>query len=370
RIGRQFYDSIGCAKCHGERGLGDGPSAPELEDDTKMPIYAANLAQNWRFNGGGTVDEIYRRLRTGLDGTPMPSFADLVDQGFLTDRELWHLAQYVRSLSPAEPPRLRDVILAARTEGPPPASPDDSAWAGADEYWFPLVGQIVRPGRWFAPAVTDVRVRALHDGETVALRVAWYDRSRSPDSAWMPFAGKVLAALAGDDSVPPAAQPWPDQIAVQFPRRIPDGMERPYFLMGSSTEPVYQWRWRSAPRGGEEGTAGGLERYEPQSPASQGLGVQAAYDRGEWRVVFTRALATADSANDLQFETGRPIPIAFFAWDGSNGEYGTRAAVGTWYYLALVQPVPARAFLAPVMAMMLAFGLGVWVVRKANRRMN
>ncbi|MGH7699839.1 MAG: c-type cytochrome, partial [Gemmatimonadales bacterium] len=42
RIGRQFYDSIGCAKCHGERGLGDGPSAPELEDDTKMPIYAAN----------------------------------------------------------------------------------------------------------------------------------------------------------------------------------------------------------------------------------------------------------------------------------------------------------------------------------------
>src|SRR2546427_6984193 len=46
-----------------------------------------------------------RRLRTGLDGTPMPSFSDLIDQKFLTDEQLWRLAQYVRSLSPAETPR-------------------------------------------------------------------------------------------------------------------------------------------------------------------------------------------------------------------------------------------------------------------------
>src|SRR5438309_85359 len=28
KVGRQFYDSIGCWKCHGKAGRGDGPSAP------------------------------------------------------------------------------------------------------------------------------------------------------------------------------------------------------------------------------------------------------------------------------------------------------------------------------------------------------
>src|SRR5260221_9725788 len=100
KVGRQFYDSIGCRKCHGDQGRGDGPSATTLKDDAGLPIFAADLHQNWRFNGGDDVTAIYHRLRTGLDGTPMPSFSDLIDQKFLTADELWHLAQYVRSLSP------------------------------------------------------------------------------------------------------------------------------------------------------------------------------------------------------------------------------------------------------------------------------
>src|SRR5205823_1276385 len=79
--GRRFYeDSIHCNKCHGDEGRGDGPSAPTLKDDAGFPIYAADLHQNWRFRGGGTVEDIYHRLRTGLDGTPMPSFSDLIEQ--------------------------------------------------------------------------------------------------------------------------------------------------------------------------------------------------------------------------------------------------------------------------------------------------
>src|SRR5881396_1593290 len=118
KVGRQFYDSIGCRKCHGDQGRGDGPSAPTLKDDAGHPIFAANLHENWRFNGGGTVADIYHRLRTGLDGTPMPSFSDLLDQKFLTDEQLWRVAQYVRSLSPPEPPVVRDVIHAPQRDGP------------------------------------------------------------------------------------------------------------------------------------------------------------------------------------------------------------------------------------------------------------
>src|SRR6266540_2915126 len=256
KTGRLFYDSIGCRKCHGDQGHGDGPSAPTLKDDAGFPIYAADLHQNWRFRGGATTADIYRRLRTGLDGTPMPSFSDLIDQKFLTDEELWRLAQYVRSLSPAEtPPEVRDVIHAPRVAGGLPGSPDDSAWGRVDRYWLPLVGQVIHKPRWFAPAVSGVWVQAVHDDTALALRVSWDDRSQSPDSAWLAFEQRVLETVASDDSAasPPQAQLWPDQLAVQFPQRISGGMERPYFLMGAATDPVYQWRWTSRPRGGGDG---------------------------------------------------------------------------------------------------------------------
>src|SRR5256886_3757580 len=264
KVGRQFYDSIGCRKCHGDQGRGDGPSAPTLKDDAGHPIFAANLHENWRFNGGGTALDIYHRLRTGLDGTPMPSFSDLLDQKFLTDEQLWRVAQYVRSLSPPEPPEVQDVIHAPQIAGPVPASPDDSVWGRVGRYWFPLVGQVIRKSRWFAPAVSGVWVQALHDGHTLALRVSWDDRTQSPDSAWLGFEQRVLETVASDDSAspPPKAEPWPDQLAGQFPRHNPEGMERPHFLMGSETGPVYQWRWTSSPRKSVVGLARGIERFD------------------------------------------------------------------------------------------------------------
>lgn len=368
RIGRQMYDSIGCYKCHGRSGRGDGPSTSELDDDFGNPMVAADLTQSWLFDHGSTVEDIYRTLRTGFDGTPMPSFSDLIDQRFLTEQELWHVAQYVRSLSAEDAPSVRDVIVAPRIEGPLPTSPGDSAWAEVEEYWFPLVGQIIRKSRWFSPAVTDVRVQAVHNGDSIAVRVVWNDRSERADSAWLVYAQKVLNALNVDDPAPPRAQPWPDQLAVQFPRQIPTGMERPYFLMGSSSDPVYQWRWRSEPRGAEEGTARGIDRWEPQPAARQQLGSNAAFHEGQWQVVFTRALATADSTDDLEFQPGRPIPIAFFVWDGSSGESGTRSAVSTWYFLALGEPTPARVYITPFVAALLTVLLGFVAVRRAGAR--
>ncbi len=308
--------------------------------------------------------DIYRRLRTGLDGTPMPSFSDLIDQKFLTDEQLWRLAQYVHSLSPAQGPEVRDVIHAPQRAGPLPVSPDDTAWTRLERYWFPLVGQVIRKRRWFAPAVAGVWVQALHNGGALALRVSWDDRSQSPDSTWLAFEQRVLDAMASDDSPPPKAEPWPDQLAVQFPRRLPDGMERPYFLMGTATDAVYQWRWTSRPRRAVAGLARGVDQFDtlPAGPAAQ-----AVYEHGEWRVVFPRALATPDTANDVQLATGRANPVAFFAWDGSSGEHDSRMAVSTWYFLALDQPTRPSVFVSPVVAMALALGLGLGVIRRAQR---
>ena len=365
KTGRLFYDSIGCRKCHGDQGRGDGPSAPTLKDDAGFPIFAADLHQSWRFRGGGRTEDIYRRLRTGLDGTPMPSFSDLIDQKFLTDEELWRLSQYVRSLSPAREPEVRDVIHAPQLGGTLPASPDDTTWARVDRYWVPLVGQVIRKPRWFAPTVSGVWVQALHNGRQLALRLRWDDRTQSPDTAWLALERRVLETVASDDSTPPVAGLWPDQVAVQLPRHIPNGMERPYFLMGTVTDPVYQWRWTSEPRRAVAGLARGLDQFDTLATAPES---QAVWDHGEWRVVLTRSLATPDTANELQFVAGRAIPVALFAWDGSNGEHGSRLAVSTWYFLALDQPTPPRVFISPVVAMALTLGLGFMVVWRAQRR--
>jgi len=156
---------------------------------------------------------------------------------------------------------------------------------------------------------------------------------------------------------------------VQFPVAIPSGMERPYFLMGSASAPVYQWRWSSSSRStAVPGLARGIERFDPIPGGGTSVGAQAVYDHGQWRVVFTRALATPDTASQLPFRTGRAIPVAFFAWDGSNGEHGTRMAISTWYFLALDEPVPASVFISPVLAMALTLGLGLLVVWRARHK--
>src|SRR2546428_5386135 len=209
KVGRQFYDSIGCWKCHGKAGRGDGPSAPTLKTDPGEPIFAADLHENWRFRGGAGTADIYRRLRTGLDGTPMPSFSDLIDQKFLTDEQLWRVAQYVRSLSPERAPEVRDVIHAPRILGGLPRSPDDSAWARVEHYWFPLVGQVIRKPRWFAPGVAGVWVQAMHTRDSLALRLEGDDRSESPGTVWVAFRGRVPRPPGGGDPGAPPADPLP-----------------------------------------------------------------------------------------------------------------------------------------------------------------
>lgn len=365
--GKELYQRLECWKCHGDAGRGDGPSAPTLRDRDEHPIAAADLTENWRFNGGGRVEDIFQRLVTGLDGTPMPSSKDLLDAGVVTEEQLWRLAQYVRSLSPEQPPRVQEIVRARRIQGRVPEHPDDSAWVGAEEFYVPLVGQIIRPPRWFAPRVDGIFVSALYDGERVALRLRWHDPSQSPDPAWAEWRGAMARTMAPADE-PLDSLPRPDGVMVQFPRTIPNDVTRPYFLMGEPNNPVYLWRWQSAPRLAEAGRAGGLGTFAALVGGADTPSQEAVFEDGEWRLVLTRELVASDTANALSFVTGRPIPMALFAWDGDNGEGGSRMGISTWYYLVLEEPVPATAYLTPVAAAMLTGLLGWVVVWRAQRR--
>jgi mono/diheme cytochrome c family protein len=91
--GRQAYDTLQCGKCHGSDGRGAGAVATEFQDDWSQPLRAADLTEPWTFRGGATSRDLYLRFRAGMNGTPMPSFAEAASDG-----ELWDLANYVVSL--------------------------------------------------------------------------------------------------------------------------------------------------------------------------------------------------------------------------------------------------------------------------------
>jgi mono/diheme cytochrome c family protein len=91
--GQQVYEKLQCGKCHGTDGRGTGAVTTEFQDDWKQPLPAADLTQPWSFRGGATSRDIYLRFRTGMAGTPMPSFIEAAN-----DKEMWDLANYIVSL--------------------------------------------------------------------------------------------------------------------------------------------------------------------------------------------------------------------------------------------------------------------------------
>ena len=92
--GRAAYDALACGACHGDTGSGADAVAVGLRDDWGHESFAPNLTEPWAFRGGRTAADIYMRLKTGIDGTPMPSFADSAKDG-----DLWDVAHYVVSLA-------------------------------------------------------------------------------------------------------------------------------------------------------------------------------------------------------------------------------------------------------------------------------
>lgn len=92
--GKQAFLTRGCSKCHGEDGRGQ--TADNRGNDIwGNPARAADLTSGM-LHGGNRPLDVYRRIYNGVNGTPMPSFANALKD---EPETVWDLVAYVLSVS-------------------------------------------------------------------------------------------------------------------------------------------------------------------------------------------------------------------------------------------------------------------------------
>ena len=337
--GKEMFEAIECNKCHGTEGRADGPSRPELKDEWGHPIAPANLTKRWNFRGGASRTDIAMRLGAGVLGTPMPSFIDSVEK----PEDIWHLTNYILSLGP-DSPHYATLVTVTAVSDTIPDDPNADFWKKLTPNNIPLMGQVIQDPRNFNPSVDLVSIRAVYNDKEVAFHLTWDDPTQSTDD--------------------PAKKLFADAISLQFPPQPSSGTERPYFLMGDSSDAVYLLRWENG-KGVTEVTANGPTKLAPiQSAEATG---KAVYANGQYRLVMKRPLVSKSEARPT-FTPAAFMPVAFQAWDGGAGETGTRMSLTSWYYLRLEEPQSSRRFVIPPVVAILTLAVMLLVVRVANRR--
>ena len=415
--GKEFYANLGCVECHGVLGRGDGTSAPDLTDHWEFSTWPANMEHSWNYRGGSTAEDIFKRFIGGIAGSPMPAFvssfrvgltdveeeriialeekdemteeeeteyAELEEKAYeyenimldieegneVTAEDLkkledamkpifeksWHLANYVKSLgSEGRPPAaVGDKVLRSQYRLGDLPGLNDAAWGEIEvASYFPLVGQVVIEPRQFNPSIDSVTAKSFYNEYEVAFLFTWDDRTKTLPKE--------------DDETGETVE---DAIAIQFPVKVPKGPTdpKPYFIWGGR-RPVYLWQWKVAePDKITEMNAKGIESASLQASQSQ-IESEGAYEDGRYRLWVKRSLKT-DDKNDLKFEPGVFIPIAFSAWDGDNGDVKTKRAISTWYTFVL-DPVPSnRRFVYPPVVALISVGFLFGLRGSVRRRVN
>ncbi len=355
-LGKKLYVDTGCVKCHGNLGRGDGPSAPTLVDELTQPIRAADLSQSWTFRGGSTREDIFRTMTTGLNGTPMPSFIEA-----LTPEQRWAITDYISSLSGSDGPAYKNLVTAKKVLDPIDLAKGAANFASAPVARFPIVGQIMEPGRAFHPPATSVMVQAIYDEEAIAFLVRWNDMRADKAGTAGPSlpvpieeeegqpaaAAPAGAAAAAADPFAEAVTEAPpsefnDAVAIQIPTQVPTGARKPYFIFGDAQGPVDLWYFDLARTDPLQFTGRGSADIAANDTGD--LTGVASYDQGEWSVIFKRPLRPSAGA---AFAPGEFLPVAFSVWDGFSRERGNRRGLTSWYSI-YVEPEVTTSAVGPM----------------------
>lgn len=315
--GKEIYEKVKCGECHGETGKGDGPKADILRDDWKQPA-PPNAFIRGIYKGGGAPSDIYLRFTTGMDGSPMPSYEDS-----LNDEMRWAVVFY--SLSLAGPTVAKQPtsgqIKAKRISGDIPGDPDNALWKSTTAFKIPLMFL------WQKPDSPNrlINVKALYNEKDIAFLVEWKDSTKD--------------TILDIDT-------FRDGIALQFPVQKE---AKPSFWMGhgegrEAEGMVNIWFWKAdtqefidkgtkpVPQGPVENLiAGGFGTLKFKDEDSQHVFGKGKWNDRKWSVVFKRTFS--GNGSNAKFTRGEPTPVSFAVWDGGEDDVDGKKAVSTWYYV-------------------------------------
>jgi mono/diheme cytochrome c family protein len=291
-LGKKLYAQGECARCHGAHGRGDGvvEQGIEMNDAWGEPIYPANLEHPWELRNFSSVRDLYRTLVTGLDGTPMESYASIYSED-----ELWALAHYLKSI---QIQRVSKNPLTIRKIEKVPSSPNDPLWDDVEHTDLVIGGKRLF-GEALIPRVTNARLKGVHSGSEVALLIEWSDRTpnkgegqRPPDSLSLTFQSKVIDT-----------NPWIDK---------------------GDRRTVYDvWQWK----GGSERAVEAVRRGSVvKKKKGTRVKVLTSYRDGVYRVLFVREKKAA-APEDIAFNHGEEVFYTLMVNDGDNFERGDRGGI-------------------------------------------
>src|SRR5262245_32570137 len=206
--GKQIFLKQGCSSCHGNEGRGDGQQV--MVDAEGLPTRPRDFTRGI-FKGNDDLASVYRRIALGMPGTPMPASPNLKPE------QMVDLDQFILSLSSKE---TRDASILKRNRifahfvPQLPTTPADDAWKAAEE-----TAVRVAPLWWRDDNDCDLKVVALHDGKSLAVRMRWRDSTTN----WNVASAESFTDSAGRD--------------------LYRGPQEPFIGMGSAKSPIDVWFW-------------------------------------------------------------------------------------------------------------------------------
>lgn len=361
--GKQLYlkREIGCIGCHGEQGKGDGQTT--MVDAEGLPTRPRDLTAGF-FKGDPGPASVFRRILTGMPGSPMPAA-----QGLSAD-QVADLTHFVLSLSDEatrEATVLKRLQLTAVHVAGLPSAGDSSEWEAIEP-----VALRTTSLWWRDDADPGLTVQAVHDGESIAMRLHWRDeqadlhaaRSESFEDAVAielyrgdaePFVGMGAMNAAVDVWLWDADRQGSPDVEDVNPRLVVDSY--PFSEVAAATAEYQdrdgtktenqpdvslparasgnQIRSAGSGSGASSLTTGGPGSSTFRLPTSQKSVAHGTWSEGRWTVVLTRALAVAGPGDGVMLEPGAKVSVAFAVWDGAHRERDGNKSITVWQDLIL-----------------------------------
>lgn len=252
----------------------------------------------------------------------------------------------------------------------PADEPRSPVWAQAAASEVPLIPQLGFMPALRTVSVPKVTVRALHDGQNLAVLLEWQDATRDattghPDrfrdaaAIMMPVSDVVpnicMGAAGQTANLWHWKADWQEDIDKGFQDVVdayPNFYKDTYpFVTGQPPFRMPQDFASPEARAYLVGLAAGNPLSQPtkQSPVeelvSTGFGTathkslqnvwgRGIWNDGVWRVVFSRSLKS-DDPEAANLAARKEVPLAFAVWNGANQEVGGRKQLSSFLTLAL-----------------------------------